>query len=72
MTDNLHGLSSEELVAQFRDTAKLTPTVWTDKGYELSRRTPERIERVAEMQALGAELLRRIRGSASRRKRRSR
>jgi hypothetical protein len=59
VTHNLEGLSTEELVGQFRKTAKLTPTVWTDKGFESLKRTPERIERVALMQALGVELRRR-------------
>jgi hypothetical protein len=57
--EDLSKLSAPQLVEQFRSTAMLTPTIWTDKGVESLQRTPERAERVARMQALGAELRRR-------------
>jgi len=54
--EDLARLSTEELIQQFRAGAKVTPTFHTDKGPESLKRTPERAERLAQMQALGAAL----------------
>jgi Domain of unknown function (DUF2019) len=55
--ENLAELSTEELARRFAETAKATPTVNTENPTpESFRRTPERVARVAQMQALGAEL----------------
>jgi Domain of unknown function (DUF2019) len=55
--ENLAELSTEELVRRFAETAKATRSAHTrDRSPDALKGTPERKARVAEMQALGAEL----------------
>jgi hypothetical protein len=55
--ENLGELSTEELIRRFVETAKATPSVHTkDPGPGTWKQTPERVARVAQIHALGAEL----------------
>jgi hypothetical protein len=55
--ENLTELSTEELARRFAETAKATRSVHTsDRSPDALKVTPERQARVAQMQALGAEM----------------
>jgi hypothetical protein len=49
-------VSTEDLIRQFAEKAKIAGMIWAPSSWEKLRRTPERQALVSELQAIGAEL----------------